>query len=233
SKLVENIKLLIASGFWLPMVFAVCYGFYSIRSKEIYSLKKGLVYILSIISLFSATVSSLPWARYIYLPIVLILPVVAIFVNDHIPWMVSRRYRPGWYMAVLAVVVFGLFTGYKFAQDIRLIITTHDHSAQEFSLEIQKIIPVEEPVYNWEWEIDFYANLNFAHPEYQLFPAMLDETYNHRDSAPLHEKRIPAGVHYVIVGPFATQTNLFKDELDQMNSSVLYQKGAYLLYYIH
>ncbi|HMN60610.1 MAG TPA: glycosyltransferase family 39 protein [Anaerolinea sp.] len=230
---VETIKLFIKSGYGLPILLSIAYTLFSIRKHPEDRLTRGLLLCLDCFGLFSALVLSLPWARYIYTGIVFALPLFVLMVHDHILLVRKTRWLFARYAAFSAVFVMVGFIGVKFIIDTGLILRSGDQHAITFGQQVDQKVPAGELVMNWEWEIEFFSQSTYVHPDYQLFPAMIDQTYNQVDAPILDEPRIPAGVHYVVTGPFAIQTRVFEAELAARGAECILQMDAYRLYFLH
>jgi hypothetical protein len=120
--------------------------------------------------------------------------------------------------------------GPRLVQNIYRITTTNDNSAEKFAALVEQRVPADSNVLNWEWEIEFYSRRSFTHPPYLLFPALIDQVYNQRNSPILEEPRLPPAIDYLIVGPFATETQVFTSALAQRGHQLLVSEGPYQLY---
>ena len=233
SKIIANINLLRYSGFLLPIVIACLYAIFRIfRDKAHIYEAQAFLFILAAFGLFSSVVLSLPWARYIYSGIVLTIPVLAWLLNDSIHWIRSRGrivFRLG---LAACIVVFVGFLAFRFFSDAKLIVQTNNNDAQQFATLVDNKVPAGSEVLNWEWEIEFYSHSSFIHPNYILFPALIDYTYNKVDSPVLENRRIPDGVHYLIIGPFSSQNGVFTEEMSRRVTTSLGQVGDYSLIYL-
>ena len=233
SKIIANINLLRYSGFLLPIAISCLYAIFRIfRDKAHIYEAQALLFSLAAFGLFSSVVLSLPWARYIYSGIVFTIPILAWLLNDSIHWIRSKgRFILRLGLAACIVVFVG-FLAFRLFSDAKLIVQTNNNDAQQFATLVDNKVPAGSEVLNWEWEIEFYSHSDFIHPNYMLFPALIDHTYNKIDSPILQNPRIPVGVHYLITGPFSSQNGVFTEEMSQRETTSLGQVGDYSLIYL-
>jgi len=233
SRVLENIKLIRNSGFFIPIILSCLYAIIGIfKNKGMIDQARALLFALAGFGLFSSIIISLPWARYIYTGIVLTIPVLSALVNDCIIWLKSHNHTLLWYGLSICLIVFMGFIALKLFTDTNLIIQTKNDDVQKFAELVDRTVPTGSEVFNWEWDVEFYSRSEFVHPDFKLFSALVDQTYNKVDSPILHNTYIPVGAHYLIVGPFASQSGMFAEEGNQRAINPLGQVGDYSLYYM-
>jgi 4-amino-4-deoxy-L-arabinose transferase-like glycosyltransferase len=225
-----NLELFYHSEQWLPALVSIAYGLFSSRARTQAALQKLLLPLFTSVALLSFLGPSLPWARYLYLTLALASLCTALLIGDLIGW-VGRRGKLGGLLTVVAFVLsLSLLSGQRIVGNIQRIVTTNDRSAEQFAALVDQTVPSSANVLNWEWEIEFYSNRSFVHPPYRLFPAMIDQVYNQRYDPLLDQPRIPPQTHYLIIGPFASQTNVFTSALERQHHALLVCEGPYQLY---
>lgn len=228
----EMTKMFIKSGFSLPILIAWVSLLFSALKKNSQGLIRASFLSVAAVGLFGALILSLPWPRYLYMGIVLSIPVVAIFLADIVKYLQKDVAPIKRYITLAFYLGLAIFTLANFYHDARLIIRTHDHSANEFAQVVDQIVPTNEYIMNWDWEVEFYSQQNFIHPDFRLFPAMLDVFYNQVEAPILTEQRVPDGVHYVVVGPFSNGLAVYTHELEQRHGFVVRRVGDYTLYFV-
>ncbi|HEX5165522.1 MAG TPA: hypothetical protein VFV93_09015 [Thermomicrobiales bacterium] len=229
SRISMNAKLLFADGQWLIALIAIGICLIASRQRTMDGLRRFVLPLITAISLVAFVGMSVPWGRLLYVPLALTAICVAVAVSDSLRWLDAVRGQNWVRNGVIGLVVVAALTGTRLLDDVRLIRTTDDRHAEEFAVLIDSTIPHDAIIHNWEWEIDFHSSHTFSHPDFRLFPALINEVYGGPSHPIVGEPRIPA-VEYVIVGPFATQTAVFADALDERDATVRLQHGPYALY---
>lgn len=224
----RNLRFLYRTGQWAPALVALAYCVYRSRARTLAGLRVLVLPLLACVLFLSYLRLGLPWPRYVYSPLAVSALCVALLLGDVAGW-VGRRWRPLAGAVVLALAV-GLLAGPRLVADARRILTTHDRSATRFAERLDDQVPAGTPVLSWEWELEFFSSRLFVHPPFRLFPAMVDEIYSRRADPILRQPRIPPGIDYVIVGPFATETRLFDDDLTGRAFRPIVVEGPYTLH---
>ncbi len=227
----ESLKMFLFSGFVAVLGIPLLVVFFSAFQRSLQGLVRAVFVVTAGFGLVNLFFLSLPWARYLNTGIVLGLPVIAIFMNDLVPWFRQRSFKH--WAALAAWLAAGAFVLANLAIDVRLILTNYDDTPRRFAQVVDQIVPAGENVLNWEWEVEFYSRSSFSHPDFRLLSAMIDSIYNKHWGALLGEPRISAGTRYVIVGPFSTLVKTFDEELAEKDAEAVGQVGAYTLYEIH
>jgi hypothetical protein len=225
-----NLKLLFRSEQWLMALAALIYGFWASRKRSRAGFERLVLPLFAGMAMMSFLVMSLPWARYLYPALALTALCSALLITDLTRWLTERRKLNGLLTATLLIVIVMLLAGPRLVQNIYRITTTNDNSAEKFAALVEQRVPADSNVLNWEWEIEFYSRRSFTHPPYLLFPALIDQVYNQRNSPILEEPRLPPAIDYLIVGPFATETQVFNSALTQRGHQLLASEGPYQLY---
>jgi hypothetical protein len=154
----------------------------------------------------------------------------ALLIDDLARWVAKRARPEAVWRTVVVVLLVAVLSGPRMVQNAQRILTTNDTSAQQFATQLDQIVPAGSEVLNWEWEIEFYSDSKFIHPPFRLFPALLD-ALDQRYDAILDQPRIPAGVEYVVVGPFGHW--VFDDTLAEQDHRLLVNEGEYSLYQLY
>jgi 4-amino-4-deoxy-L-arabinose transferase-like glycosyltransferase len=228
-----NLKFLYKSEQWLLALAAIVYGLFLSRKRTLQGLQSLTLPLFASMALLSFLGLSLPWARYLYPALVLAALCAALSITHLVRW-ISLRWNFGRLqkVALLALIVI-LLTAPRIVQNVQRITTTSNVNAARFAALVDQHVPATASILNWEWEIEFYSQHFFLHPPNRLFPALLDQLYNGRHSPILDEPRIPLEVDYLIVGPFATDTQVFASALAQRPHDLLVSEGPYQLYQFH
>ena len=224
-----NLGYLFKSGQWWTLA-AIPYVLWLSRTRSVMGLQISVLPILASLSLLIYIFVHVPWGRYVQTPVMLAGLCMAAAIAD-ITERLGARYT--WKPAVrtaMWVAVIAIITTPRLAIKTDLILNTNDTSAQEFAALIEDHVPPEEEIVNWEWEIEFFSDRAFLHPPYALFPAMFDNAYNQRPHAILNDPRVPEGVEFLIVGPAATNLQLFREVLEEESHQIVAQVDNYALY---
>ncbi len=224
-----NLGYLFKSGQWWTLA-AIPYVFWLSRAHSLMGLRVSVLPVLASLSLLIYIFVHVPWGRYVHTPVMLAGLCMAIAIADITERLGARHaWKPAVRTAVWVTVIL-MITTPRLAIKTDLILNTNDTSAQEFAALIENHVPPEKEIINWEWEIEFFSNRTFLHPPYALFPAMFDHAYNQRPHAILNDPRVPEGVEFLIVGPAATNLQLFREVFAQQPHQIVAQIDDYTLY---
>ena len=225
-------KMFIKSGFFIPITIAWIYTLFATRKKDSQGLIRAFFLSTAGVGLFCSLALSIPWPRLLYMGIVLSIPVIALFLADIMKYLQNHPVPIKRYSTLAVYLGLAIFTFVKLYFDARLILRTQDHSAEEFAQVVDRIVLDNEHILNWDWEVEFYSQRTFIHPDFRLFPAILNHAYNFVEVPILYEPRIPDEIHYVGIGPFTSGFLIFNNELEQRHGVIIHQIGDYALYFI-
>jgi hypothetical protein len=214
----------------LLTVGALGYGVFRARERTLAGLQRLVLPLFAGLVLASFLALSLPWPRYIYPALALVSLCAALLVSDLAQWVNARWSTRSIGVAAPLFIAVILLTSPTLVRTADRIVRTDDTSAMQFAALIDKQVPMDASILDWEFEVEFYSRHTFVHPPANLFAALIDQTYNDRSAPILEQRRIPEGINYVIVGPFAGQTGVFLSELAQRNYRVVAIVGPYQLY---
>jgi hypothetical protein len=229
SRWIENVKFFLHSDQWLLVLVAIVYALWRGRFRSLTGLRRFTLPVLAGVALMTSFLA-LPWERYQFFPHALAALCLTIVIQDLVWWAQNRWQLPNLGAAALAFVLVALVAGPHLVEDAQLILSSDNSSVRVFADTIDQLVPADEQVLNWEWEVEFFTERNFIHPPYILFPAMVDSVYNSVNDPMLTEARIPPDIDYVVVGPFAEPVQAFTDELAARDHEVIIQEGPYQLY---
>ena len=155
----EMVKMFIKSGFFLPIPIAWVYILFSALKKNTQGLVRASFLSLAAVGLFGALILSLPWPRYLYMGIILSIPVVALFLADIVKYLQKDASPIIRYITLASYLGLAVFILANFYLDARLILRTQDYSANEFAQVVDQIVPANENILNWEWEVCYQTRL--------------------------------------------------------------------------
>jgi 4-amino-4-deoxy-L-arabinose transferase-like glycosyltransferase len=227
---IENARLLYTSGQATIAVLSIGYGLYRARTRSLIGVERLVLPLFASAALASFLIMSLPWARYLYPALALAALCSALLVGDLVVWVRNHGPRGDLWVAGALVLAVGVLSGTRIVQNVQRIATADDQSAARFSEIVDLQVPAGARVMNWEWELEFYTQRPMIHPPHRLFAALIDQTYNLRGDPVLDQPRIPADIDYLIVGPFADQTQVFATELAARRHQLVGSEGPYRLY---
>lgn len=227
----DNLRMFFSSSVpWLLSLATILYGLFLGRKKSLVGLAQVVLPLLAVIALASFLGFDLPWARYLYLPLALVALFGGVFISNASQWIGARLKPTGLWTGTIVIVLMIVSVAPRFVDDFRSICTTNDTDASDFAAALDEKVPQGQEVLNWEWEVEFYSHSDFVNPPYRLFSALVDEEYNQRTDSILEQSCIPDDIQYLVVGPFATQIDVFDEEMTTRNPKPLVSVGPYTLY---
>lgn len=228
-----SLKLFYGSGQWPLTLAALAYCLYKAYRRTLVSYQYLTLALFSTVAMASFIGLSLPWARYLYPALALAALCGSLLIGDFIVWA-GRRWQLGrLQLIVIAGLIVSIFAGPRLVGNVQRISTLNDSSAKKFALLLDQQAPAGTRILNWEWEIEFYSRHTFVHPPHRLFSALVDQVYNQYEAPLLAEPRIDSGIEYLVIGPFASQVQVFSAELSERPHYLLATEGPYQLYRFH
>lgn len=185
---------------------------------------------LTIIAFVSLTVIwhalfSIGWPRYAYVGLVFGLLLVGKWVYDRLSaWLPGLMQRTVGIIA--ALVLIALVTNIA-----PILLITPDSDAEAISDYVDDNIPTDAIIETWEWELTVLSDhwqYHLPHQRY-LFEAIRQFSHEQRLLMTLDYDPLQADPDYLIVGPFATFTNIYTPDLETHFEHVT-SMGEYHLY---
>ena len=226
----NNAKVLIKNPQSWAAIIALIYNLTRARDRSSAGLARLMLPVFAGVGLASFVVLAIPFPRYLLAPLGFALLCCAVLIDDVACWVAKRRRSEALWRVVVAAFLVAILAGPRIVQNTQRILATNDTSAQQFATQLDQMVPAGAEVLNWEWEIEFYSHAKYVHPPFRLFPALLD-ALDHRYDAILDQPRIPAGVQYLVLGPFGHW--VFDEALAMRNQRVLITEGAYSLHQLY
>ena len=232
TRWIENLRMIYRSGQGTLVVLALGFGFWQSRQRDENGLAILSLSLLTAVALASFLLVSPSWPRYLHLPLALAMLCIGVLASNLVYWALARW--PDRHILIMSAFssLMVILIGSRFLANVQRIVKTSDNSACQFAQMLDSQLPLDAHFLNWEWELEFYSSRTFIHPDFRLFPALIDATYNGQHATILDAPRIPATATYVVVGPFASQTRVFDLELTMRSAQLIADVGPYHLYEI-
>ena len=185
-----NLKFFYTSGQWAIALMSIAYCTFRSRERNLNGIRWLILPMFSVIMLVSFITMSISWPRYIYPALAIASLCVALLIGDLADRVKLHPHLNKLVAILLTLLVVAGLAGPRLIDETLHILTTTHPTAKQFASDLDRVLPMSEQVLNWEWEIEFYSERSFAHPAYQLFPALVDQVYNHYHDPILDKTRI-------------------------------------------
>jgi 4-amino-4-deoxy-L-arabinose transferase-like glycosyltransferase len=228
---VNNLKFIKESDQWIIILISIGYCIYKCRTRTLAGLTNLILPLFAIVSTLTFIILNIPWPRYLYLPLAFSALCTGLAIYDFALYLNKVLKTKKALAFPVVILIIGSLIGPRIINDVNLIFTADDTNAIQFVNLIDQKIPKNAKVFGWEWELYFYTDRELYHPPFILFPTMIDQVYNGRNNNPiLQQPRIPADTDYLIIGPFASDTQVFTAELNKYQNKLIFNVGPYYLY---
>jgi 4-amino-4-deoxy-L-arabinose transferase-like glycosyltransferase len=180
------------------------------------------------------TFLSIGWDRYAFVPLSLATLPTAMLADKALGKLVLSReslqkLKPADTVPIFVAVILYSLLGFGLVSQMRELRLAASTAQYDFAALIESIVPETAIIESWEWEIDPLAQRTFHHPPGPVDEAAvflsetgLDYVYDYDWQA--------SGAEYLIVGPFGSNLELYKKDLEVGCCELIAQMGNYELY---
>lgn len=228
----QNVRFLLKSGQAPVAGLAIVYGLYRSCSRTSDGLARLSLPLLAAVLLVNFLVLSISWARYLLFPLAFCALCAAMTFEEILGLARSRWNLSQTVYSALVVLVVAFLAGPRLIGNAQRIVSTHNNDAQTFAVTLDKQLPTDARILNWEWEISLYSNRAFIRPSPLVFSAKINQVYNNTDSLLLDQSQIPGDVEYFVDGPFTHSIQLFARDIEHSANHLVFSHGPYSLFAI-
>lgn len=221
-----NVGFVVDSGQILLVLLGLLGGVLVSRHRSVEGLSRLVLTVFASVSLASFVAVTISWSRLLYPALLLAALCASVVLADCARWLRTRTAMGQWGALAIILVIVASLSIPRLWDDIERIENTEDSAARVFATSLDMHVPPDELVLAWEWEIDFLSNALIVHPPFELFPATMLSWRGVYDPI-LAEPRIPAGIQYVVLGPWGS--DYFLEELQRRQHDIVLEVEPYSL----